>query len=92
MIVTGLDPAIQLLRKGDFNEDGWNTRLEPAQDDWLVVSAVSHQLVDPCSLSRRKRRRSRLGGRTGIVGGIDIGFHDGGVGGAGLRNADRRRC
>jgi hypothetical protein len=90
MIVAGLDRRSSFFAKAISTK--MDTRLKPAQDDWLIVSALSHQLVDPCSLSRRKRRRSRLWGRTGIVGGIGIGFHDGGVGRAGLRNVDRRRC
>jgi hypothetical protein len=41
MIVAGLDPAIQLLRNGDFNEDGWIRASSPRMTiGWL--SPPSH--------------------------------------------------
>jgi hypothetical protein len=50
MIVAGIDPPIQLLRKGDFNEDGWIRASSPRRTiSWLTPpSHTSWSIRVPC--------------------------------------------
>jgi hypothetical protein len=66
-----------------------DTRIKPAYDD-LNLPLPSDQLIDPRSLSRRKRGQNYRLGRAGI-GGVGVGFHIRRFGLAGFRHCHRGR-